>query len=42
MAGSFVNINETSGSTKAGKVPESLSGYQFPKKGSVPYDQLGT
>jgi hypothetical protein len=40
MAGSFVNINETSGSTKEGEVPESLSDYQFQKKGSVSYAQL--
>jgi len=42
MADSFVNINETSGSTKAREVPESLSGYQFLKKSSVPYGQLVT
>lgn len=42
MAGSFVNINETSGSTKAWGVPESLSAYQFLKKVSVPYGLLVT
>jgi hypothetical protein len=42
MAGSFVNINETSGTTNAGEVPESLSDYQFLKEGSVPYGQLVT
>jgi len=42
MAGSFVNINETSGSTKAGEVPESLNGCKFLKIGSVPYGQLVT
>jgi hypothetical protein len=40
MTGSFVNINETSGSNKAVEVPESISGYQFLKKGSVPSGQL--
>jgi hypothetical protein len=42
MTGSFVNINETSGSNKAREFPEFLSDCQFLRKGSVPYDQLVT
>jgi hypothetical protein len=42
MASPFVNINETSGFTKLVEVSESISGYQFLKKGSVSYGQLVT